>query len=141
MPRTLLDRLAPTNRVLKRAQYEAFAFALVDGNVQVRNESHPGSHNHEFRVTIQDAVPVACKCPADEAYDGPCKHRVSVAIRPRILEVVATVQLVADGGRNVDDHPPSAGPADDPPEGCDCDDLGAFPCWECVRTGRRDLPE
>ena len=141
MPRTLLDRLAPTNRVLKRAQYEAFAFALLDGDVQVRNESHPEPDNHEYRVIIQGGVPVACECPADEAYDGPCKHRVAVAIRPRILEVVATMQLVADGGREVDDHASSAEPEGQPPEGCDCDDLCEFPCWECVRTGRRNLPE
>src|SRR6056297_338280 len=140
MPRTLLDRLDPTNRVLKRAQYEAFAFALLDGDVQVRNESHPNPGNHEYRVTIQDGVPVACECPADETYDGACKHRVAIAIRPRILKIVANMQLVADGG-SVDDHPPSAEPEDDPPENCDCNDLGEFPCWECVRTGRRDLPE
>jgi hypothetical protein len=25
---------------------------------------------------------------------------------------------------------------------CDCDGLSNnFPCWECVRTGRRDLPK
>ncbi|WP_227356274.1 hypothetical protein [Haladaptatus salinisoli] len=29
---------------------------------------------------------------------------------------------------------------DEPPENCDCDDLGGFPCWECVRTGRKELP-
>src|SRR6056297_1537011 len=123
MPRTLLDRLDPTNRVLKRAQYEAFAFALLDGDVQVRNESHPNPGSHEYRVSIQDGVPVACDCPADETYDGPCKHRVAVA------------------GREVDDHASSAEPEGQPPEGCDCDDLCEFPCWECVRTGRRDLPE
>jgi len=141
MPRTLLDRLDPTNRVLKRAQYEAFAFALLDGDVQVRNESHPDPDNHEYRVTIQDGVPVACECPADEAYDGPCKHRVAVAIRPRILEVVTTMQLVADGGRGVDDHTLAPDPELDSPENCDCDDLGEFPCWDCIRTGRRDLPD
>ncbi|WP_327053404.1 SWIM zinc finger family protein [Halomicrococcus gelatinilyticus] len=141
MPKSLLDRLDPTNRILKRAQYEAFAFALLDGDVQVRNESHSDPDDHEYRVTIQDGVPVACECPADETYDGPCKHRVAVAIRPRILEVVATIQLVADGGRDVDDHTPSADPEPDSPENCDCDDLGEFPCWECVRTSRRDLPD
>ncbi len=23
---------------------------------------------------------------------------------------------------------------------CDCDGLGGFPCWLCVRTGRKELP-
>ena len=25
-------------------------------------------------------------------------------------------------------------------EDCDCDGLGGFPCWPCVRTGRKELP-
>jgi len=141
MSRTLLDRLDPTNRVLKRAQYEAFAFALFDGDVQVRNESHLDPENHEYRVTIQDGLPVACECPADETYDGPCKHRVAVAIRPRVLEVVATVRIVADSGRTVNDQsiPPES--ESEPPENCDCAKLADFPCWECVRAGRRELPD
>ncbi|RBI60030.1 SWIM zinc finger family protein [halophilic archaeon] len=104
MSRVPLNRLDPTNRVLTRAQYEAFAFTLLNGDVQVRNKSHPNPENHEYLVTIRDGVPVACECPADETDDGPCKHRVAVAIRLRILEIVATMQLVADGGRDVDDH-------------------------------------
>jgi hypothetical protein len=26
------------------------------------------------------------------------------------------------------------------PENCDCNGLGGFPCWPCVRTGRKELP-
>ena len=37
------------NRILKRAQYEAFAFAWVDGEVRVRNESHAEPSAHEYR--------------------------------------------------------------------------------------------
>jgi hypothetical protein len=139
---TPLARLDPTNRVLKRAQYEAFAFALFDGDVQVRNESYSTPEHHEYRVTIHDGVPVACGCPADTTYDGPCKHRVAVAIRPRILTVVAKIQVVADGGSHVNDRAPATQEsADESPKSCDCDDLGGFPCWECIRTGRRGLPE
>ncbi|WP_458190807.1 hypothetical protein [Haladaptatus sp. NG-WS-4] len=29
---------------------------------------------------------------------------------------------------------------DETPEECDCDGLGGFPCWECVKTGRKALP-
>jgi len=57
---TLLDSLEPTNRVLKRAQYEAFEFSLLDGDIRVRNESHQNPADHEYRVTVVDGVPAAC---------------------------------------------------------------------------------
>lgn len=83
---TPLSRLETTNRVLKRAQYEAFTFALADGGVLVRNESHADPDDHEYHVTVNRGVPVACECPADEHYDGACKHRVAVAIREPVLQ-------------------------------------------------------
>nr|WP_227380988.1 SWIM zinc finger family protein [Haladaptatus halobius] len=27
------------------------------------------------------------------------------------------------------------------PEECDCDGLGGFPCWPCVRTRQKELPK
>ncbi len=29
---------------------------------------------------------------------------------------------------------------DTEPGDCDCNGLGGFPCWPCVRTGRKELP-
>lgn len=29
---------------------------------------------------------------------------------------------------------------DGAPADCDCDGLDGFPCWECVRAGRKELP-
>ena len=29
---------------------------------------------------------------------------------------------------------------DTEPDNCDCEGLGDFPCWPCVRTGRKELP-
>ncbi len=26
------------------------------------------------------------------------------------------------------------------PEECDCDGLDGFPCWPCVKSGRKELP-
>jgi len=95
---TLLDSLEPTNRVLKRAQYEAFEFSLLDGDIRVRNESHQNPADHEYRVTVVDGVPAACECPADAVYDGVCKHRVAVAIRPQILDIVKKTQAITDSG-------------------------------------------
>lgn len=138
MPERPLETLDPSTRVLKRAQYEAFAFSLLDGDVRVRNESHSNPANHEYRVRVVDGVPASCACPADAIYEGPCKHRVAVAIRTRILEVATKMRAVADGGR----VPTSAAEEAAVDTRCDCAALdGDVPCWECVRTGRRALPE
>ena len=91
-----LAQLDPPNRVLRRAQDEAFAFSLLDGDIRVRNESHPKPANHEYRVSIVDSIPIACTCPADSTYKGPCKHRVAVAIRPTLLELAMAMQAVND---------------------------------------------
>ncbi|WP_458210953.1 hypothetical protein [Haladaptatus sp. NG-SE-30] len=29
---------------------------------------------------------------------------------------------------------------EDDAEDCDCDGLNGFPCWSCVKTGRKELP-
>ena len=141
MTQSLLERLSPTNRVLKRAQYEAFAFSLYDGDVLVRNESHLQPGDHEYRVTIVDGIPESCECPADKRFDGPCKHRTAIAIQPTILDVATQMQLVADGGVTIKKAP--LGPEEDTSiQECDCQYLtDDFPCWECVKTGRRELPE
>ena len=93
MSTQLLEQLNPTTRVLKRAQYEAFEFSLFDGDVIVRNESHSHPKDHEYRVSIIDSVPTACECLADQHNDGPCKHRVAVAIRPLIIESVTSMRV------------------------------------------------
>jgi len=138
---TLLDSLEPTNRVLKRAQYEAFEFSLLDGDIRVRNESHQNPADHEYRVTVVDGVPAACgECPADAVYDGVCKHRVAVAIRPQILDIVKKTQAITDSGVVTDGERQGDQSDTGDTTQCDCDGLSNdFPCWECVRTGRRDL--
>jgi hypothetical protein len=134
-----MDDLDPTQRVLKRAQYEAFTFSLLGGDVLVRNESHLVPTDHEYRVTIVDGVPATCQCPADRRYDGPCKHRVAIAIRPCILDLATTVQLLTDGGPATSDTSSERSDEAEPHQ-CNCGNLhDDFPCWECVRTGRRKL--
>lgn len=128
-------QLEATGRVVKRAQYEAFEFELRDGGVRVRNCSHADPADHEYYVAVNDGIPVACECPADEKYSSACKHRVAVAIRTPLLDAAAT-QAVADGGTVASD-----GESDNEDE-CDCEDLDdEFPCWKCYRTGKRTLPE
>ncbi|MGB9955132.1 SWIM zinc finger family protein (plasmid) [Haloferax prahovense] len=126
----------PPVRVLKRAQYEAFAFELLDSDVRVRNESYVDPTAHEYRVRIQDGVPESCSCPADASGNGPCKHRVAVAIRPRILELAVKMRVVADGGST------SCGDDDTADLPCECEQLSeSLPCWNCIDAGRRDLSE
>jgi len=148
-----LEQLEFPTRVAKRAQYEAFEFTLTDGGVVVRNGSHPDPSEHEYRVDVDEGLPTTCECPADDQYEGACKHRVAVAIRRPLLDAVAATNrpLAADGG-SVDSSPTGSARSDDrshtddevgpPVEASDCTDcFDEFPCWECVRTGRKELPE
>ena len=136
MVENAFSQLEVTTRSVKRAQYEAFEFQILGDDVLVRNESHATPSEHEYRVTVTNGVPVACECPADERFDTACKHRIAVAIRTPVLDAVRTKQLAADGGVGVDEREKEV------PEDCDCAALSDdFPCWECVRTGRREVPE
>ncbi len=91
-----LTQLDCTPRLLKRAQYEAFEFSLVDGDIRVRNASHVDPAAHEYRVRIDDEHPVACTCPFDTRAAKACKHRLAVAIRPRLLDAAATMQTLTE---------------------------------------------
>ena len=135
-PDNPLSKLEFTKRTAKRAQYEAFEFAILSDGVRVRNTSHADPRKHEYHVTVEDSVPSACEYPADTHYDDACKHRVAVAIRIPVLRAAIDQQVAADGGTQEE-----ADERDASEEACDCPDLGGFPCWECVRTGRRDLPD
>jgi hypothetical protein len=91
-----LDQLEYSPRILKRAQYEAFEFSLMKGDVRVRNASYADPAAHEYRVRIEDGQPVACTCPFDGRSSQACKHRVAVAIRPAIIEAATTMQTLAE---------------------------------------------
>ena len=148
-----LETLDFPTQVAKRAQYEAFEFTLTTDGVVVRNGSHPDPSDHEYLVTVDDGIPAACECPADERFNGACKHRVAVAIRRPLLDAVAAnaSPVIADGGQADADTPATVDPdgtADPTPEdgaeatSDDCTDcLPDFPCWECVRTSRKQLPD
>ena len=84
-----LEQLEFPPRVAKRAQYEAFEFSVHSPGVQVRNCSHADPSAHEYLVTVRAGVPTECTCPADETFEGACKHRVAVAIRSPVLDSLA----------------------------------------------------
>jgi hypothetical protein len=51
------------------------------------------------------------------------------------------MRAVTDGGVAPSDEDMADQSDDANTTQCDCDELpDDFPCWECVRTGRRDLP-
>jgi len=148
-----LAQLEFSKRVAKRAQYEALDISICGEDVLVRNESHANPEEHEYTVTVEDGVPVACSCPADANFDGACKHRVAVAIRRPLCETLQQVEqgrppVVADGGLEASEHAaddidslslPSeeetAAVELEPEDSCE-ECLSSFPCWECYRTGR-----
>ncbi|WP_135365018.1 SWIM zinc finger family protein [Halosimplex halophilum] len=146
-----LQQLDVSTRVAKRAQYEAFEFSLSPGGITVRNGSHANPSEHEYLVRIEDGIPVVCDCPADEHYEGACKHRVAVAIRRPVLNAAGTADgaqpVAPDGGRVTTQagEKPDTDPLQDGRDVRDeeeCSEcIGEFPCWECVRTGRKELPE
>jgi len=136
----VLAQLEYTDRVAKRAQYEAFEFAVEEGAVRVRNCSHEDPSEHEYSVTVTDGRPTECTCPADEHYETACKHRVAVAIREPVLDA-ATVRAVATDGGTTTERGTGSDPSSND-SACDCDALrDSFPCWECYRAGRAELPD
>ncbi|MCO8242988.1 SWIM zinc finger family protein [Haladaptatus sp. AB643] len=139
----VLSNLTYSKRVAKRAQFEALEFTVDVRGVRVRNASHANPTNHEYLVNVRNGIPIACECPADKQYNGACKHRVGVAIRTPLLQAATEHSLVADGGTEVErTHDSDTEDSDtDQPAECECDELGDFPCWPCVRTGRREIPD
>jgi hypothetical protein len=141
-----LDRLDVSSRVLKRAQYEALAFFIRPPYVEVQNHSYPDPETHTYRVRIADGLPINCSCPADVEYERACKHRVGVAIRPKILDMAIEAQVAADGGA-AGEQDDSGTATDDDAETdstsarCECHPADRLPCWPCVAAGRTSFPE
>ena len=159
MSRNALAALEHSGKTLKRAQYEGFEFSIESpGSVRVTNASYGAEKDdHSYLVDVDDGVPIACGCPADEHHSGACKHRVAVAIRAPIVEAASADQpderpAMADGGAVVAPEPQGSTAEDGPAhaEGCDnpeCEGLAeaterpllSFECWDVWASpeGRR----
>ncbi|WP_227379675.1 SWIM zinc finger family protein [Haladaptatus halobius] len=91
------------------------------------NERHDNPADHQYTVSIDDVTSelMACTCPHHIHHNAFCKHMGAVdnATDDRTLEA-----FLSEDEDNAE------------PDECDCDGLGGFPCWECVRVGRKELP-
>ncbi|SIR94892.1 hypothetical protein SAMN05421858_4771 [Haladaptatus litoreus] len=68
----------------------------------------------------------------------PCfNHPFHEALPP--TDALAAVENAIDDGTL--DAFPSEDDNDTEPDNCDCDGLGDFPCWPCVRAGQKELPD
>jgi hypothetical protein len=72
---------------------------------------------------IEDRL-MACTCPHYVHRTAFCKH-------------ISAVENAIEEG-TLDAFPSEDNGDDTEPE--DCENLGGFPCWPCVRTGRKELP-
>lgn len=151
-PESIMHPLAAltfSTRVAKRAQYERFDLTPIETGFRVRNESHANPEDHEYLVQMDGPVPTACSCPADERFDGACKHRVAIAIRrpgrsPKQSSSGDATRIRGDGGRSANPDTTEVPPSDerrhhaDESASDDCEDcLPDVPCWECYRQERR----
>ncbi len=104
MCKETLAALEPDATTTKRAQYEAFEFALeAPGLIRVTNGSYgDDAVDHSYLVNVEEGIPTACECPAFEYQPGACKHMVAIAIREPVLEA-ATTEVATDGGELVDE--------------------------------------
>jgi hypothetical protein len=69
---------------------------------------------------------MACTCPHHVPRNTFCKHMVAV-------------ETATDDG-TLEAFPSEDNEDDAELEDCDCEGLGGFPSWPCVRTGRTELP-
>lgn len=131
----IVEQLSFGAKTSKRVGWESWEFTVVGPHqVEVTNASYGfEKDDHAYIVGVAErdglVVPTECECPADqynEEYD--CKHKVALATvgGPTVLNAAlafdpSPTRVKADGGCE-----------------CDADD---FPCFECYRLGRRELPE
>jgi TFIIF-interacting CTD phosphatase-like protein len=116
----------------KRAQAEQFSFDVdAPGLVEVTNESHENPADHQYVVSIDDVTDelMACTCPHHVHRNAFYKHMAAVEH--------ATDDGTLDGFPSEDDD---AEPDDAESLECECDGLNGSPCWSCVKTGRKELP-
>lgn len=132
---TATEQLNFGPKTARRVAWESWSFRIVGPRqVEVTNESYGYlKADHQYTVTVEEtdglAFPAECECKADQySEEYACKHRVAVAAvgGPTVLNAAARFSPLPE--TETDD--------------CDCSTLSdGFPCWPCVRNGKREILE
>lgn len=143
--RTAIDHLNFGAKTAKRVSWESWEFTIVGPHlVRVTNASYGYlKDDHAYTVGVKEIdgvpVPAECDCPADRYHeDYDCKHKVALAAVGGKTVLEAAVRFA--GPSSADGTPEKTTARDRlrADGGCECDKLD-LPCWECVRTGRREI--
>jgi len=153
----IVDQLSLGAKTSKRVTWEAWSFRIVGPHqVEVCNESHgylKDDHTYTVGVEVRGglALPAECDCPADKyREDDACKHKVALATvgGPTVLDKAVEFETRTTDAptepETMSDKLKAYGGTLNQREGneCDCASLSDdFPCWPCVRDGKRKLPE
>jgi len=167
--KSIVNELNFGAKTAKRVGWEAWEFSIESPHlVRVTNASYGiEKDDHSYLVGVEDrdghVVPAECECPADkynEEYD--CKHKVALATvaGPVVLQAAVDCptpavntertptytlkeQIRTDGGVITEQKTEDISRVyAEKPDECDCAKLSDdFPCWSCVRDGKRDLPK
>ncbi|WP_255150256.1 SWIM zinc finger family protein [Halorarius halobius] len=142
-----VEELDFDTRTSKRVAWESWEFTVIGPHqVEVTNASYGFlKDDHTYTVGVENrdglAVPAECDCPADVHGDRDCKHKVALATvgGPTVLNAAVAVETPTAETSEAPDPVTGADKlrADG---GCECD-RDDFPCFDCFRAGRRDLPE
>ena len=164
--KSIVTELDFTSRTGKRVAWEAWEFAIEGPYlVRVTNAAYgylKDDHSYTVGVAERDGqlIPSECECPADVHHESDCKHKVALAVCGRAVVMQSAVdyepsgdtearqnastaaeKLRTDGGTAAQEGEDSPLDAPEHTE-CDCDELSDdFPCWPCVRDGKKELPE
>jgi hypothetical protein len=146
-------------KTAKRVAWSEWEFTVVGPfEIEVRNASYNHlSDEHVYRVMIgENGEPVSCTCKGFQHYHSPNdragKHMLACATigGPTLLDAATTFSLESNSAEEQTETETMAdkcwadGGHQDQHEGdeCECSGLaGEFPCWPCVRDGKRQLPE
>jgi hypothetical protein len=138
--KSIVEQLNFGSKTAKRMTWEAWEFTVVGPyQIEVTNASYGYlKDDHSYVVMVKEEaenpIPNKCECPADEYQeDYDCKHKVALAAVGGLPVLNAAVNYETPTEQPAANKLRTDG-------GCECL-KSDFPCFECYRIGRRDLPK